>query len=123
MGNLPKPLREKLKQIGLGGMKTKTHVPKTAQKVSSVVVTATPWRAFDENPSRRHAVHFHAGGCRMGCAFCRTQLGFRNLTIGEFAGNCMRSQPRGGQLYPHCAYGLREPDNYEHVVSFCVLFR
>ena len=126
MGNLPKPLREKLKQIGLGGMKIEqTHVSKDGTKKFL-------FRCGDGNAVEVVLMQNHHGGtlcistqagCRMGCAFCAsTQLGLaRNLTIGELCGQlyAVRSQ-EGVDSFTHIVLmGCGEPlDNYEHVVSF-----
>ncbi len=126
MGNLPKSLRTKLSDVGLGGM-----------QIEQTYLSADGTKKFLFRCEDGHAVegvlmqNHHGGtlcistqaGCRMGCAFCAsTQLGLaRNLTIGELCGQlyAVRSQ-EGTDSFTHVVLmGCGEPlDNYENVVSF-----
>lgn len=123
MTNLPKELREKLSDIGTGGVEIVKHLVSkdTSEKFLFV--------CEDGNAIEGVLMNYEFGstlcistqaGCRMGCVFCASgQCGLaRNLTPGELC----------GQLYAVGAIkkfsnvvlmGCGEPlDNYENVVKF-----
>ena len=61
-------------------------------------------------------------GCRMGCRFCASALGgfVRNLTAGEMLGQVLEAERVTGEKVGHIVImGMGEPfDNYENVAQF-----
>lgn len=61
-------------------------------------------------------------GCRMGCRFCASALGgfVRNLTAGEMLGQVLEAERVTGEKVGHIVImGMGEPfDNYENVAKF-----
>lgn len=127
MTNLPKALREQLKE------KTKLYGVEQLEKLVSQEDGTTKYLFRLENGSVIESVLMKYGygntvcistqaGCRMGCTFCASTLEGveRNLTAGEMLSQVYEMQKDGGQRISGIVLmGSGEPlDNYNQVMQF-----
>lgn len=127
MTNLPKSLRERLKE------EYTYEMPQVVQHlVSSIDGTEKfLFRLSDGNVIESVLMRYHYGnsvcistqaGCRMGCRFCASTLGglTRNLRPSEMLGEVYQIQKITGERVSHLvAMGTGEPlDNYDNFLKF-----
>lgn len=130
MGNVPKALREALREVSyIGGLK-----PLTIQKSKTDGTRKYLYELPDGNCIESVFMKYKYGnsicvssqaGCRMGCRFCAsTRNGLeRNLTAGEIISQLMEAEADTGEKIGHIVImGTGEPfDNYENVSKFLQL--
>ncbi len=127
MTNIPKTLREKLKETATIGS------VQVAQKLVSNIDGTRKYllKLEDGNLIESVLMKYQHGyticissqvGCRMGCAFCASTKGgkLRDLTAGEIIGQVMAVQQDLGERISNIVMmGIGEPlDNYENVLRF-----
>ncbi|MDD7770126.1 23S rRNA (adenine(2503)-C(2))-methyltransferase RlmN [Suipraeoptans intestinalis] len=127
MTNLPKSLREKLKE------QTSLHTLHLEERqVSQVDKTEKYLFSLEDGNMIESVLMRHAygnsvcissqAGCRMGCRFCASGIGGlrRNLSVGEMLGQVYEIQRRTKERVSHVVVmGTGEPlDNYENFVAF-----
>ncbi len=127
MSNLPKPLREKLKDTCV------LTPPKAVRKqVSRLDGTAKYlWELGDGNCIESVLMQYHHGntvcissqvGCRMGCAFCASTIAgkIRDLTPAELLDQVIFTQKDSGLPISNIVLmGIGEPmDNLDNVLKF-----
>ena len=126
MTDLPKSLREKLKQQArIGGCR--------AVRVQEDTKDGTRKILFESDGDTFEGVFMKYSygnslcvssqvGCRMGCRFCASALGGfdRDLTAGEMLGQVLEAERVTGEKIGHIVImGMGEPfDNYENVAKF-----
>ena len=130
MSNLPKPLREKLKDTCV------LTPPKAVRKqVSRLDGTAKYlWELGDGNCIESVLMQYHHGntvcissqvGCRMGCAFCASTIAgkIRDLTPAELLDQVIFTQKDSGLPISNIVLmGIGEPmDNLDNVLKFLEL--
>ena len=130
MTNLPKPLREKLKEC------CTLTPPKMARKQTSRLDGTVKylWELADGNCIESVLMQYHHGntvcissqvGCRMGCAFCASTLAgkVRDLTAGEMLDQVIFVRKDSGlPVYNIVLMGIGEPmDNLDNVLRFLAL--
>ncbi len=130
MSNLPKPLREQLKE------NCTLTVPQVARKqVSKIDGTIKYlWELADGNCVESVLMRYKHGnticvssevGCLMGCAFCASTLGglVRRLTPAEILDQVIFTQKDSGLPISNIVMmGIGEPlDNYDNVMRFLTL--
>lgn len=126
MTNLPKSLKEKLKDYPVAAL---TMID---EQISAVDGTRKYlFRLADGNVIESVLMRYHHGnsvcissqvGCRMGCRFCASTIGglTRNLTASEMLDQIYRIQAATGERVTNVVVmGTGEPlDNYENLVRF-----
>ena len=126
MTNLPKSLKEKLKDYPVAAL---TMID---EQISAVDGTRKYlFRLADGNVIESVLMRYHHGnsvcissqvGCRMGCRFCASTIGglTRNLTASEMLDQIYRIQAVTGERVTNVVVmGTGEPlDNYENLVRF-----
>ncbi|MCI8869529.1 MAG: 23S rRNA (adenine(2503)-C(2))-methyltransferase RlmN [Lawsonibacter sp.] len=127
MSNLPKQLREKLKETCLLAR------PVAARKQVSALDGTIKylWRLGDGSCIETVLMKYQHGntaciscqvGCRMGCAFCASTLGgkVRDLTPGEMLDQVIFTQLDSGEAISNLVLmGIGEPlDNFDTVLKF-----
>lgn len=130
MSNLPKPLREKLKEDCV------LTVPVVERKqVSQVDGTIKYlWKLLDGNCIETVLMRYKHGntvcvssqvGCNMGCVFCASTLGgkVRDLTPSEILDQVIFVQKDSGETISNIVMmGIGEPlDNFDNVLRFLAL--
>lgn len=130
MTNLPKPLREKLKETCI------LTVPRVERKqVSQLDGTIKYlWRLGDGNCVETVLMRYKHGntvcvssqvGCNMGCVFCASTLGgkVRDLTPAEILDQVIFTEKDSGEAVSNVVMmGIGEPlDNFDHVLRFLEL--
>jgi len=130
MSNLPKSLREKLKN------KYSLHKPKVLSKqVSKIDGTIKYlWELKDGNAVETVVMSYKHGntvcvscqvGCRQGCAFCASTIGglVRSLEASEILDEVLYSQLDSGKTISNIVLmGIGEPlDNFDNVMRFLEL--
>lgn len=126
MTNIPKSLREKLKETAL-----LSTVKRAARYDSKDGTVKYIWELQDGQCVESVVMQYHHGrsicistqvGCRMGCKFCASTLGgkIRNLTAGELLDQVLFAEKDLGERISNVVLmGIGEPfDNYEQVLSF-----
>ncbi len=132
MTDLPKPLREKLKDLAFAGNVSVMEVQKDSrdgthkflfgfgepgQKPSDAVEGVFMKYRYGNSLCVSSQV-----GCRMGCRFCASALGgfVRNLTAGEMLGQVFAAEEYTGEPVSHIVVmGMGEPfDNYDQLKRF-----
>ncbi len=126
MTNIPKSLREKLKETTL-----LSTVERAARYDSKDGTVKYIWELQDGQCVESVVMQYHHGrsicistqvGCRMGCKFCASTLGgkIRNLTAGELLDQVLFAEKDLGERISNVVLmGIGEPfDNYEQVLSF-----
>ncbi len=130
MTNLPKALREQLKeQFALSGVTVRR---KLVSRLDGTVKYL--FGLSDGHCVEGVVMHYHHGhtlclstqvGCRMGCSFCATGMGglIRNLTAGEMLCQITTAQNDLDLRISHVVLmGMGEPlDNYQNTVRFLEL--
>lgn len=127
MTNLPKALREKLKERAQIALPDILQVQKSGQDGTRKYL----FQLKDGNTIESVFMKYKYGnsvcissqaGCRMGCRFCASAIGGlkRNLTPGEFAGQILAIRRDTGEGINHVVImGTGEPfDNYENLLAF-----
>ena len=130
MTNLPKALRERLKEECI------LTVPQVERRqVSQLDGTIKYlWRLSDGNCVETVLMRYHHGntvcvssqvGCNMGCVFCASTLGgkVRDLTPGEILDQVIFTEKDSGEAVSNIVMmGIGEPlDNFDHVLRFLAL--
>ena len=130
MTDLPKALREKLKECAqIGGCRAIRIQEDTSDGTRKILFEAAPGGATDtfEGVFMKYSYGnslcvSSQVGCRMGCRFCASALGgfVRNLTAGEMLGQVLEAERVTGEKVGHIVImGMGEPfDNYENVAQF-----
>jgi len=130
MSDLPKPLREMLKENCL----FTTPVVERKQVSAKDGTIKYLWRLGDGNCIETVLMRYHHGntvcissqvGCRMGCAFCASALGgwVRNLTPAELVDQVLfTGLDAGAPVSNIVLMGIGEPlDNFDAVLRFLLL--
>ena len=130
MSNLPKALREKLKE------NYHLYAPKVLQKqVSKLDGTIKYlWELYDGNAVETVVMSYQHGntvcvscqvGCRQGCAFCASTIGglVRSLNASEILDEVLFSELDSGKKISNIVLmGIGEPlDNFDNVMRFLEL--
>ncbi len=135
MTDLPKSLREKLKECAqIGGCRavqvqedtsdgTRKILFEAAGGADEAGVPADTFEGVFMKYSYGNSLCVSSQvGCRMGCRFCASALGgfVRNLTAGEMLGQVLEAERVTGEKVGHIVImGMGEPfDNYENVAQF-----
>jgi 23S rRNA (adenine2503-C2)-methyltransferase len=127
MTNIPKELREKLKDnFFIGGLQIAERFVSEKDRTRKYLFALRDGKVIESV-----LMKYHYGnsvclstqvGCRMGCRFCAsTGLSIdRNLTVGEMIAQVLSIQRDTGEKASHIVLmGIGEPfDNYKNVVSF-----
>lgn len=130
MTNLPKTLREQLKEKF--PIYTCTIARKQVSKIDGTVKIL--FKMHDGDYIESVVMKYKYGyticvssqvGCKMGCAFCASTLGGfkRSLTAGEILSQVYMAQKEIGERISHIVLmGMGEPlDNYDNVMRFLTL--
>jgi len=130
MSNLPKPLREKLKESCV--LTPPKAVRKQVSKLDGTIKYL--WELGDGNCIESVLMQYHHGntvcissqvGCRMGCAFCASTIAgkVRDLTPAELLDQVIFTQKDSGLLISNIVLmGIGEPmDNLDNVLKFLEL--
>ena len=127
MTNLPKALREKLKET------TVDTLPRVEEKLVSAIDGTVKYlfRLYDGECIESVFMRYHHGntlcissqvGCRMGCRFCASTIGgrVRDLSAGELLGQVIAAQADLAYRIDNIVMmGIGEPlDNFDNVVKF-----
>lgn len=130
MSNLPKALREQLKQ------ECRLTAPVVERKQTSQVDGTIKylWRLWDGNCIETVLMRYKHGntvcvssqvGCNMGCVFCASALGgkVRDLTPAEILDQVIFTQKDSGEKISNIVMmGIGEPlDNFDNVLRFLTL--
>lgn len=130
MSNLPKALREQLKQ------ECRLTAPVVERKQTSQVDGTIKylWRLWDGNCIETVLMRYKHGntvcvssqvGCNMGCVFCASTLGgkVRDLTPAEILDQVIFTQKDSGEKISNIVMmGIGEPlDNFDNVLRFLTL--
>ena len=136
MTDLPKSLREKLKECAqIGGCRAVRVQEDTSDGTRKILFEAASGDAdaacgvadtfegvFMKYSYGNSLCVSSQVGCRMGCRFCASALGgfVRNLTAGEMLGQVLEAERVTGEKVGHIVImGMGEPfDNYENVAQF-----
>ena len=127
MSNLPKALREKLKEQCI--LTVPTVARKQVSKLDGTIKYL--WELADGNCIETVLMQYHHGntvcvssqvGCRMGCAFCASTIAgkVRDLTPSEILDQVIFTQKDAGLPISNIVLmGIGEPlDNYDNVIRF-----
>lgn len=130
MSNLPKPLREKLKESCV--LMPPKAVRKQVSKLDGTIKYL--WELSDGNCIESVLMQYHHGntvcissqvGCRMGCAFCASTIAgkVRDLTPAELLDQVIFTQKDSGLPVSNIVLmGIGEPmDNLDNVLKFLEL--
>jgi 23S rRNA (adenine2503-C2)-methyltransferase len=136
MTDLPKSLREKLKECAqIGGCRAVRVQEDTSDGTRKILFEAASGDAdaacgaadtfegvFMKYSYGNSLCVSSQVGCRMGCRFCASALGgfVRNLTAGEMLGQVLEAERVTGEKVGHIVImGMGEPfDNYENIAQF-----